>query len=123
VNRKKVLLVDDSPTALMMEQMVLSGEPYAICFARNGREAIESAAAENPDVILMDVVMPEMNGYEACRRIRQQESMKKVPIIMVTTRGEEQSMDAGFRSGCSDYITKPINRTELLTKLRAYIGS
>jgi CheY-like chemotaxis protein len=123
VNRKKVLLVDDSPTALMMEQMVLSGEPYAICFARNGREAIESAAAENPDVILMDVVMPGMNGYEACRRIRQQESMKKVPIIMVTTRGEEQSMDAGFRSGCSDYITKPINRTELLTKLRAYIGS
>ena len=123
MSRKKVLLVDDSSMTLMMEQMVLRGQPYTIVTARNGREAVERAAVEKPDVILMDVVMPEMNGFEACRRIRQEPSLKSVPIIMVTTRGEEQSMETGFQSGCSDYITKPINGTELLTKVRTYLGS
>ena len=123
MSRKKVLLVDDSSMTLMMEQMVLRGQPYSIVTARNGREAVERAAHEKPDVILMDVVMPEMNGFEACRRIRQEPTLKNVPIIMVTTRGEEQSMETGFQSGCSDYITKPINGTELLTKVRAYLGS
>ena len=65
--------------------------------------------------------MPEMNGFEACRRIRQQEETKHVPIIMVTTKGEEQNVETGFESGCSDYITKPINGAELLTKVRGFL--
>jgi DNA-binding response OmpR family regulator len=121
MTRKKILLVDDSPTTLMMEQMVLRAQPYNIVTAKNGREAIERAAAEKPDLILLDVVMPEMNGFEACRRIRQHPSTKTTPIIMVTTRGEEQSVETGFESGCSDYITKPINGAELLTKVRGYL--
>jgi CheY-like chemotaxis protein len=120
---KKILIVDDSATTLMMEQMVLRGQPFNVITARNGREAIDRAAAEKPDVILMDVVMPEMNGFEACRRIRQEPELRTVPIIMVTTRGEEQSMETGFQSGCTDYITKPINGAELLTKVRSYLGS
>ncbi len=121
MNRKKILLVDDSATTLMMEQMVLRAQPYNIVTAKNGREAIDRAALEKPDLILLDVVMPEMNGFEACRRIRQHPSTKTTPIIMVTTRGEEQSVEAGFESGCSDYITKPINGAELLTKVRGYL--
>ena len=121
MNRKKILLVDDSATTLMMEQMVLRAQPYNIVTAKNGREAIERAAAERPDLILLDVVMPEMNGFEACRRIRQHPSTKTTPIIMVTTRGEEQSVETGFESGCNDYITKPINGAELLTKVRGYL--
>jgi CheY-like chemotaxis protein len=123
MTRKTILLVDDSATTLLMEQMVLRGQPYKILTARNGREAIERAGAEHPDLILLDVVMPEMNGYEACRRIRQQSSSGSVPIIMVSTRAEEQSVEIGFASGCSDYITKPINGAELLTKIRSYLGS
>jgi CheY-like chemotaxis protein len=122
MNRKTILLVDDSATTLMMEQMVLRAQPYNIVTAKNGREAIERAAAEKPDLILLDVVMPEMNGFEACRRIRQHPSTKSTPIIMVTTRGEEQSVETGFESGCSDYITKPINGAELLTKVRGYLA-
>ena len=123
MTRKKVLLVDDSPTTLLMEQMVLRSHPYTIVTARNGREAVVRAIVEQPDIILMDVVMPEMNGFEACRRMRQQPALRSVPIIMVTTRGEEQSMETGFQSGCSDYITKPINGAELLMKVRSLLRS
>lgn len=121
MSRKKILLVDDSATTLMMEQMVLRGQAYQIITAKNGREAVVTAATEQPDLILLDVVMPEMNGFEACRRIRQQPETKTVPIIMVTTKGEEQNVETGFESGCSDYITKPINGAELLTKVRGYL--
>jgi CheY-like chemotaxis protein len=121
MSRKKILLVDDSATTLMMEQMVLRGQPYQIVTAKNGREAVAVAALENPDLILLDVVMPEMNGFEACRQLRQQEVTKHVPIIMVTTKGEEQNVESGFESGCNDYITKPINGAELLTKVRGYL--
>ena len=121
MSRKKILLVDDSATTLMMEQMVLRGQSYDIVTAKNGREAVAVAASEQPDLILLDVVMPEMNGFEACRRIRMHEATKSVPIIMVTTKGEEQNVETGFESGCSDYITKPINGAELLTKVRSYL--
>jgi DNA-binding response OmpR family regulator len=121
MKRKKILLVDDSATTLMMEQMVLRGQAYQIVTAKNGREAVAVAAAELPDLILLDVVMPEMNGFEACRRIRQQAATSGVPIIMVTTKGEEQNVETGFESGCNDYITKPINGAELLTKVRGFL--
>lgn len=121
MSRKKILLVDDSATTLMMEQMVLRGLRYQIVTAKNGREAVAAAASEKPDLILLDVVMPEMNGFEACRQIRQQESTKDVPIIMVTTKGEEHNVETGFESGCNDYITKPINGAELLTKVRGFL--
>ena len=88
MNRKKILLVDDSATTLLMEQMVLRGQPYAIVTAKNGREAVERATAEKPDVILMDVVMPEMNGFEACRRICQQPSLKTEVIPSDSARND-----------------------------------
>ncbi|HEU4888583.1 MAG TPA: response regulator [Thermoanaerobaculia bacterium] len=123
MSRKKILLVDDSATTLMMEQMVLRGQAYQIVTAKNGREAVVIAQIEKPDLILLDVIMPEMNGFEACRQLRQQDATKSVPIIMVTTKGEEQNVETGFESGCSDYITKPINGPELLTKVRGYLES
>lgn len=121
MRQKKILLVDDSATTLMMEQMVLRGQPYQIVTAKNGREAIAVALLEQPDLVLLDVVMPEMNGFETCRELRQLPVTKNVPIIMVTTKGEEQNVETGFESGCSDYITKPINGAELLTKVRGFL--
>ena len=120
--RKKILLVDDSKTILMMERMILTKGPYDLVTACDGEEAIDKAFAEKPDLILMDVVMPKLNGFEACRRIRSEEATQTTPIIMVTTRGEVQNVEAGFASGCNDYVTKPINTTELLSKLRNYLG-
>jgi DNA-binding response OmpR family regulator len=119
---KKILLVDDSNTILMMERMILARGPYDLVTASDGEEAVRKSVAEQPDLILMDVVMPKLNGFEACRLIRSDERTKTTPIIMVTTRGEVQNVEVGFESGCNDYVTKPINTTELLSKLRNFLG-
>lgn len=120
---KKVLLVDDSTTTLMMEEMILKkSTPYQCVTAKDGLEAIARAVEETPDLVLMDVVMPRMNGFEACKRMRLEESLHNTPIILVTTRGEEEYVEAGYQSGCNDYITKPINSRELVTLLHSYIG-
>lgn len=120
---KKVLLVDDSSTTLMMEEMILKqSTPYECVTAMDGLDAISRAVVENPDLVLMDVVMPRLNGFEACKRMRLEQSLKNTPIILVTTRGEEEYVEAGFQSGCNDYITKPINSFELVTLLKGYLG-
>jgi DNA-binding response OmpR family regulator len=120
--RKKILLVDDSNTILMMERMILTKGPYTMVTASDGEEAVAKAASENPDLILMDVVMPKMDGFEAVRRIRQAATGTNVPIIMVTTRGEEHNVETGYDAGCTDYVTKPIDGGELMAKLRNYLG-
>ena len=120
-DRKKILLVDDSPSTLMMERMVLQREPFDLVTANSGEEAVEKAMAERPDLVLLDVVMPGINGFEVCRRLREHEDTRGVPIIMVTTRGESQNMESGFAAGCTDYVTKPINSLELMTKVKTHL--
>jgi len=122
MTRKKILLVDDSATVLMLEKMLLARQQYDIVTARDGSEGVEQARAHRPDLILMDVIMPGMDGFEAVRRIRSDESLKGVPVIMVTTRGEPVSMETGYAAGCSDYVTKPIDGMELLTKVKSHLG-
>jgi len=122
MKRKKVLLVDDSRTILMIEGMILRQAPYEVLTARDGEEAVEKATNERPDLILLDVVMPKMDGFEVCRRLRRQKVTKAVPIIIVTTRGEAEYVEEGFRSGCSDYLTKPIDGPALLSKLKSHLG-
>jgi CheY-like chemotaxis protein len=120
---KKILVVDDSKTALMMEREILARRTnYECVTANDGQEAVEMAQQERPDLILMDVVMPRMNGFEACKIMRQHPNTREIPIVLVTTRGEESYMEAGFQSGCNDYITKPVNGTELVALLQSYLG-
>ncbi len=76
-----------------------------------------------PDLILMDVVMPRMTGIEACRQIRLQDATRHIPIILVTTRGEPENVEQGYASGCNDYVTKPINGAELISKIEDLIGA
>jgi CheY-like chemotaxis protein len=121
--KKKVLLVDDSNTVILMEKMILAKGPYEIVIARDGAEAIVKAHSEQPDVILLDVVMPKLDGLSACAAIRQHETTAHIPIIMVTTRGEEHNIETAFRNGCTDYVTKPINGLELLAKLQNILGA
>ncbi len=116
--QRTILLVDDSETVLMMERMILQNESYQVVMARDGQEGIAKAVEVKPDLILMDVVMPKMNGFEAVKWLRQREETKSVPIVMVTTEAEMESMEAGYVSGCSDYVVKPIDTLELLTKVK-----
>jgi DNA-binding response OmpR family regulator len=119
---KKILIVDDSGTSLLMAKMVLSQEAYELLTAKDGLEALQAAAAEPPDLVLLDVVMPRMDGFEACRQLRARAETHDTPILMVTTRGEEANIERGYESGCTDYICKPINPMELLAKVRTYLG-
>ena len=75
-----------------------------------------------PDLVLMDLATPRMNGFEACKRMRLESSLRTTPIILVIYPGEEEYVEAGFQSGCNDYITKPINSRELVTLLHSYLG-
>ena len=120
--RKKILLVDDSSTILMMEKFILRNDPYILVTASNGEEAVRKAAVELPDLILLDVIMPRMSGFEACRLIRDNDALKHIPIIMVTTRGEATNVETGWLVGCTDYVTKPINAVELLAKVRSLLS-
>jgi DNA-binding response OmpR family regulator len=122
MSKKKILVVDDSSTVLLMERMILSQRSYEIITASDGEEGVDKARSERPDLVLMDVVMPRLDGFEACRRIRASEETRATPVIMVTTRGELWNMEQAYKSGCSDYIIKPIDGLELLEKVRNQIG-
>jgi DNA-binding response OmpR family regulator len=120
--KKKILLVDDSRTSLFMEQMILKKGPYDILTAGDGHEAVEKAVVAQPDIIVMDVVMPRMTGFEACAELRRREDTRHIPVILVTTRGEGDNVERGFEVGCSDYVTKPVNGMELLAKVRNHLA-
>jgi len=122
MKKKKILLVDDSNTILMMEKFILRNQAYEIIVASDGEEGVRKAEEHLPDLILLDVIMPKMGGFEACRRIRANDTTSATPIIMVTTRGEASNVETGWTAGCSDYITKPINSIELLAKVRNFLG-
>ena len=117
----KVLIIDDSGTSLMMAKMVLSQEAYDIVTAKDGAEGVAKAVSHRPDLILLDVVMPRMDGFAACRELRARQETRETPILMVTTRGEEANVEQGYAAGCTDYICKPFNPMELLAKVKGYL--
>jgi CheY-like chemotaxis protein len=119
---KRILVVDDSKTSQMMTAMILKGASYEVLVASDGAEGVERALFEKPALVVMDIMMPRMDGFEACRRLRSDEATKAIPIIIVTTRGEDNYVEGGYECGCNDYVTKPINRVELLAKVRNQIG-
>ena len=123
MSKKKILVVDDSKTAMFMVTTILRKGSYQVITADDGQRAVEVAVSERPDLILMDVIMPRMTGFEACRELRQRDETKTTPIILVTTRGEAENIETGFDSGCTDYVTKPINGQELLAKVRDHIAA
>ena len=122
-HKKKILLVDDSITSLFMQKMVLKHEPYDLVTASDGRNGVELALRERPDLILMDVVMPRMTGIEALRELRANAATRATPVILVTTRGEPANVEVGYETGCTDYLTKPFEPGELLSKVRDCLGA
>lgn len=120
---KKILLVDDSTTSRLANRMLFSEQKnYELISACDGKEGVETALRERPDLILMDIEMPRMSGLEACRILRQHENTKKTPIILLTMRGENSFVQEGYASGCSDFLTKPVNEKKLIAALRTHLG-
>jgi twitching motility two-component system response regulator PilH len=103
----------------MIEQMLLRSTPYDFVTARDGREAIAKATEHRPDLILMDVVMPGLNGFQATRAISRDPETRSIPIIMCTSKSQETDKIWGLRQGARDYIVKPVNREELIAKIQS----
>ncbi len=117
----KILLVDDEPDILEIVGYNLSAEGYKVFTAENGVEGVKKAKKEKPHLIILDVMMPEMDGIEACEQIRVIPELKDAVITFLTARGEDYSQVAGFEAGADDYITKPIKPKVLVSKVKALL--
>ena len=115
----KILLVDDEPDILEFMEYNLKKENYEVFKAGNGKEAIRTAKKEKPDLIILDIMMPEMDGIETCRLLREIPEFKKTLIAFLTARSEDYSQIAGFDVGADDYITKPIKPRVLISRINA----
>lgn len=116
-----ILVVDDVPQNLQVLRSTLQKEGYRIAAANNGQVALRYLQKEVPDLILLDVMMPEINGFEVCREIKSQDAFKDVPVIFLTARTEVEDVIAGFDAGGVDYITKPFNMAELLMRVKTHM--
>ena len=114
---KMILVVDDSPTERHVLVELLGNAGYRVITAENGQEGIDKAKKELPDLILMDIVMPGLNGYQATRTLTRDEATKHIPVIICTSKGQETDRIWGLRQGAADYVVKPIDGPELLSKI------
>jgi two-component system alkaline phosphatase synthesis response regulator PhoP len=117
----KILLVDDEPDIVDFLSYNLKKEGYEILTANNGKDAIEIAKKELPHLIVLDVMMPDMDGIETCREIREQKELKEVLIAFLTARSEDYTQIAGFEVGADDYITKPIKPRVFISRIKALL--
>ncbi len=117
-----VLIVDDSPTELHLFQTMLEKNGFSTLVADSGEDGIRQAASSRPDVILMDVVMPGMNGFQATRKLTQDPATASIPVIMITTKDQETDKIWGMRQGASEYIVKPVNEKELVARINAVMA-
>lgn len=116
-----VLIVDDIPANLSLLRDVLEPEGFRILGATSGAAALNICQRTLPDLILMDVSMPEMDGFEACRRLKQLPGVQSIPVVFITARHETEAVVEGFNSGGSDYLAKPFNRAEAIIRVKAHL--
>jgi twitching motility two-component system response regulator PilH len=119
---KKLLIVDDSPTELKLIIDVFNSPDYKVVTAMDGEEGVEKAKKENPDLIILDVVMPKMNGFQACRTIKSMPELEKTPIILLTSKNQKSDEFWGKKQGADKYLTKPFNADELQQAVDALLG-
>lgn len=117
-----VLVAEDDEDILALVVFDLEDEGYEVLTARNGKEAISLAFDRLPDLILLDVAMPGLDGYEVTRRLRAEESTRGTPVVLLTARAQVRDVILGFEAGANDYVTKPFRPDELRTRLHAALG-
>ncbi|MCU7848403.1 MAG: response regulator [Candidatus Thiodiazotropha sp. (ex Lucinoma kastoroae)] len=119
----RILVVDDSPTEIHIFKRILEKQGYQILVAKDGQEGVEIAKQELPDLIIMDVVMPVLNGFQATRQLKNFDATSKIPVIMVTTKDQQTDINWGMRQGATEYLVKPVAPADLLSKIRALINA
>ncbi len=121
IANSKVLVVDDNAQNLELLVAYLDTEPYKVTTACDGIEALDKIQSDKPDIILLDVMMPKMSGFEVCRKLKSDPETRDIPIIMVTALNELSDIERGVDSGTDDFISKPVNRLELLTRVKSLL--
>jgi twitching motility two-component system response regulator PilH len=117
---KTILVVDDSPTERLVLSELLTRNGYQVITAENGEDGVDKARKQLPNLIIMDVVMPGINGYQATRTLTRDETTRHIPVIVCTSKGQETDKIWGLRQGAVDYLVKPVNADELLSKIAAF---
>jgi twitching motility two-component system response regulator PilH len=118
----RVLIVDDSPSQLLGLQRIVEKLGHQVVTAEDGAAGVEAARRELPDLILMDVVMPNLNGFQATRQISKDPATSHIPVILVTTKDQETDKVWGMRQGAKAYVTKPVNEAQLISTIKEIIG-
>ncbi|MDY7225461.1 response regulator [Hyalangium rubrum] len=114
--------MDDSSTIRAAVKFILGGQELELLMAEDGRQGVDTATRELPDLILMDVEMPHLDGFSACRQLRQQESTRHIPIILITSRGAQVDVARGYESGCTLYLTKPFDEERLRGVVKRFLS-
>lgn len=120
-NKFKILVVDDTPKNIQLVASVLKNEGYKLGFATDGKKALESLKTNKFNLILLDVMMPNLDGYETCKIIKQDPSLKDIPVVFLTAKADNESIIKGFELGAVDYLTKPFNKAELLARIKTHL--
>lgn len=117
----KILISDDNEQNCELLEAYLAGEDYDIAMAFDGQETIDKVAEFQPDIILLDIMMPRMSGYEVCEQLKKDAATASIPILMVTALNEMGDIEKAVNAGCDDFLTKPVNRLELTTRVRSLL--
>ena len=120
---KKILVVDDEPELVDVLTLRLESKGYEVVSGSNGEEALEKTKEENPDLIVMDVMMPPPNGFQVCRILKDDSQYKNIPILLLTAKAAEGDKSLGRESGADDYITKPYQADNLLAKIEEHLAA
>jgi len=118
-----VLIIDDSPTEVYVFRTILEKHDFTISVAENGEDGIQMARESQPDLILMDVVMPGKNGFQATRDLSRHPKTKHIPVIIVTTKDQETDRIWGMRQGARDYVVKPVKEDDLITRVKQFLSA
>lgn len=118
----RILIVDDSPTQMLSMSKILQRHGHEILTAEDGEDGVVKAHAEHPDLILMDVVMPKLNGFQATRKLATEQDTQNIPVVLVTTKDQETDRIWGKRQGAREYLIKPVNESELITTVNRLLG-
>ncbi|WP_196138757.1 twitching motility response regulator PilH [Aliikangiella sp. G2MR2-5] len=118
----KILIVDDSPTEIHVLSTILESNGYQVVTAESGESGVAVAKEELPDLVLMDVVMPGLNGFQATRQLKKDPATAHIPVVIVTTKDQETDKIWGMRQGAKDYLTKPVEEGNLINTIQAILG-
>jgi diguanylate cyclase (GGDEF)-like protein/PAS domain S-box-containing protein len=121
-DRETILIVDDVPKNIQLVANILKGEGYSLAFAQSGEKALELTASASLDLILLDIMMPGMDGFEVCRRLKADPAVREVPVLFLTAKTDTESVVQGFEVGAQDYVMKPVKEAELLARVRTHLA-